>query len=135
MKSKLLITLGIMVVAIVLVTLTLYLTNTQSIQYDEIAILAIIVIIVIFALYILSDMTKNVSKGLPVGDERTKNITYQAGYYAFIAAIWSAVFAPLFVDIIFNYELPTDQVSGAVVLISGLVFAISYIYLMRKRRA
>jgi hypothetical protein len=55
--------------------------------------------------------------------------------YGEIAAIWSVVFAPLFTDVSLNYEMPTDFVSGSVVLISGLVFAISYIYLSRKRKS
>jgi hypothetical protein len=133
MKPKILITLGILVVALVLITFATYLASAETILYGEIASLAIILILVIFAIYILWDMTRNVSKGLPTGDERTKHITYQAGYYGFIAAIWSVVFAPLFTNIIFDYEMETDYISGAVVLISGLVFAISYLYLSRKR--
>ncbi len=135
MKSKLLIALGFLVVALVLITTATYSLFSSTILYGEIASLIVIIILVVFALYILSDMRRNASKGLPIGDERTKNITYQAGYYAFIVAIWSAVFAPLFTAIIFDYEMPTDYVSGAVVLISGLVFALSYIYLSRKRTA
>ncbi|XHH08624.1 MAG: hypothetical protein ACFCUE_13805 [Candidatus Bathyarchaeia archaeon] len=133
MKSKILIAMGFLIIALVLITLITYLTAATTTLYGEIATLAVIVILVIFALYVLWDMTRNVSKGLPAGDERTKNITYQAGYYAFIAAIWSVVFAPLFTSIIFDYEMETDFVSGAVVLISGLVFAISYLYLVRKK--
>ena len=49
-----------------------------------------------------------------------------------IAAIWGAVFVPLVIDILFDYELPGHLVTGVVVLCGGLVFMISYMYLAWK---
>ncbi|MGD6850497.1 MAG: hypothetical protein ACQCN6_00375 [Candidatus Bathyarchaeia archaeon] len=130
--TKLTITLLLAVVVLVLITIAFYLLHTQTLDLAEIAIFAIIGIIVLFAIYILWDKTRNEAKGLPAADERTKINTYKAGYYGFIAAIWSAVFTPIAVNIIFNTEMPVDYLAGAVVMISGLVFFISYLVLSRK---
>jgi membrane protease YdiL (CAAX protease family) len=132
LKEKTLIALILLVAVLVTFSMAVYLAFAGTIGYEEVASAGIIVILVAFAAYILWDKAKNKSKGLPAGDKRTKNITYKAGYYGFIAAIWSAVFAPLFVDIFFGYEMESDLVSGAVVLIGGLVFAASYLYMARK---
>ncbi len=59
-------------------------------------------------------------------------INYKAGFYGFIAAIWSAVFGPLFIEILFDYELEGSRVTAVVVLVSGFVFAASYLYMNRK---
>jgi FtsH-binding integral membrane protein len=130
--TKTLIALGFIGATLVLITLAIYLTAVQNIRYGEIAILLVVVLIVIFALYFLLDKTRNVRKGLPAADERTKINSYKAGYYGFIAAIWSAVFTPIVVDILLNCEMEGSQVSGAVVIISGLVFVLSYLVLSRK---
>lgn len=130
--TKLIIALGFTGVALVLITLAIYLAYIQTIDLQVIALFAIIALIIIFALYVLWDKTKSVTKGLPAADERTKNISYKAGYYGFIAAIWSAVFTPVVVDIIFNYEMEGSQVSGVVVIVAGLVFFLSYLVLSGK---
>jgi hypothetical protein len=133
MKStKLTITLLFAVVVLVLISIAFYLYYAQTLDLAEITIFAIIGLILLFAIYILWDKTRNEAKGLPAADERTKINTYRAGYYGFIAAIWSAVFTPVVVDILFNFEMPVDYLAGAVVIISGLVFVISYIVLSRK---
>ncbi|MCW4025737.1 MAG: hypothetical protein NWF01_12025 [Candidatus Bathyarchaeota archaeon] len=132
MKTKTLITLGFIGVALVITTIAIYFAATQNINLTEIATFAIIGLIILFALYVLWDKTRNVTKGLPAADERTKINSYKAGYYGFIAAIWSAVFTPIVVDILFNYEMEGSQVSGAVVIIAGLVFFISYLLISRK---
>ena len=80
----------------------------------------------------LIDYLKNIRKGLPVKDERLKLTEYKAGFYAFIAAIWSAVFAPLFFEIFFDYELPGSRVTAVVVLVSAFVFIASYLYMYWK---
>jgi hypothetical protein len=132
MKTKILITLGFIGATLVTATLAIYFTAIQNMNLTEISSFAIIGLIIIFALYVLWDKTRNVTKGLPAADERTKINSYKAGYYGFIAAIWSAVFTPVIIDIIFNYEMEGSQVSGAVVIISGLVFFISYLWISRK---
>jgi low temperature requirement protein LtrA len=132
MKTKILITLGFAGIALVITTLAIYFATIQNVNLTIIATFSIIGLIILFALYVLWDKTRNVTKGLPAADERTKINSYKAGYYGFIAAIWSAVFTPVVVDIIFNYEMEGSQVSGAVVVIAGLVFFISYLWISRK---
>jgi len=69
---------------------------------------------------------------LPASDERLKNVSYRAGYYGFIAAIWSAVFAPVLADTLLGHELEGHLVTAVVVIVSGFVFAVSYLYLAQK---
>jgi hypothetical protein len=132
MKEKLIIALISLVAAIVLITLAIYLTTAGTIFYGEIVSLIVIMLLVGFALYILLDKARNIKKGLPAADERTKNNSYKAGYYGFIAAIWTAVFAPALADIFFEYELEGHLVTACVVVVAGLTFAISYLYFARK---
>ena len=132
MKDKMEIILGIGVAAMVIVTLSLYVLKVGTLGLNEIILIGIVLILVVFAMYILWDRIKNVKKGLPAQDERLKLTNYKAGYYGFIAAIWSAVFAPLFFEILFDYELPGSRVAAVVVLVSGFVFIASYLYLARK---
>jgi hypothetical protein len=81
---------------------------------------------------VLWDRIKNIRKGLPAKDERIKLTEYKAGHYAFIAAIMSAVFGPIVIEILFDYELPGHLVTAVVVLVSGFVFAASYLYMYWK---
>jgi len=129
MKDKIGIVVGIGIAAMVLVTLSLYVLNAGSIELKEISLIGVVLIIVALAVYVLWDRIKNVKKGLPAQDERLKLTSYKAGYYGFIAAIWSAVFAPLAIEILFDYELPGSRVTALVVLVSGFVFVASYLYM------
>ena len=132
MKNKMEIFVGIGIAVCVITTLAFYLLNAGDIDIKEIGLSIIVIILVIFASYILYDRLKNLKKGLPSKDERLILINYKAGFYGFIAAIWSAVFGPLFIEILFDYELPGSRVSALVVLVSGFVFVASYLYLSRK---
>ena len=132
MKDKIGILIGIGIAAAVIVTLSFFALNTGNLELNEISLIGIVLILVVFAIYILWDRIKNVRKGLPVQDERLKLTNYKAGYYGFIGAIWSAVFAPLAIDILFDYELPGHLVTAVVVLVSGFVFAASYLYMYWK---
>jgi hypothetical protein len=132
MKDKKGIFVSILLVALVLLTLFFYLKNTSNIELNEILLVGIILILVVLAMYIIWDRLKNVQKGLPAKDERLININYKAGYYAFIAAIWSAIGGPLIADIILGRELQGGDVTAIVILISGFVFVVSYLYLARR---
>ena len=132
MKDKIGIVLGIGIAAAVIATLSLYVLNAGNIELKEISLIGIALILVVSAMYILWDRIKNVKKGLPAKDERLILTNYKAGYYGFIAAIWSAVFGPLAIDILFDYELPGHLVTAVVVLVSGFVFAASYLYMYWK---
>ena len=126
------IVLSILIGAAVLLTLFFYLRGTGEIELNEIILVGIVLILVGLAMYIIWDKIRNVQKGLPAKDERVISINYKAGYYGFIAAIWSAVLIPTMIDIIFGYELDAGDISAIVVLVSGFVFVVSYLYLYQK---
>ncbi len=132
MKDKIGIVLGIGIAAMALVTLTLYIISAGNFELNEIIPIGIVLIVVALAIYVLWDRIKNVKKGLPAQDERLKLTNYKAGFYAFIATIWSAVFGPLVIEILFDYELPGHLVTAVVVLVSGFVFVASYLYMYWK---
>jgi multisubunit Na+/H+ antiporter MnhB subunit len=132
MKGKKEIIVSTIVVAGVLLTLFFYLMSTGEIEFNQIVLVGIALILVGLAMYIIWDKIRNVQKGLPGKDERTISMSHKAGYYGFIAAIWSAVFSPVIIDIIFGYELDGGDVAAIVVLVSAFVFVVSYLYLYWK---
>jgi hypothetical protein len=132
MKDKIGIVVGIGIAVLVLVTLSLYVISAGNIELSEITSIGIVLILVSSATFILWDRLKNIRKGLPAKDERLVQVDYRAGYYGFIAAIWSAVGSNLLAGIIWDIELEGSHVSAVVVLVSGFVFVTSYLYLSRK---
>ena len=132
MKDKIGIVVGIGIAGMVLVTLSLYAISAGNIDLSEIISIGIVLILVASAAYILWDRIKNIKKGLPAQDERLKLTNYKACSYGFIAAIWSAVGAPLISGILFDYELQGNHVTAVVVLCGGLTFMISYLFLAWK---
>jgi hypothetical protein len=132
MKDKKEAVAGILVAVAVLTTLSFYLMSAGDIGINEILLVAIVLILVILSMHIVWDRIKNIQKGLPAKDERLININYKAGYYAFIAAIWSTIFGPLLADILLGYELKGGDVTAIVILVSGFVFILSYLYLARR---
>lgn len=132
MKDKIGISLGIGIAIVTVVTLSLFAMNAGAIELNEIILFCLALVLVFSAFYILWDRLKNVQRGLPAKDERVIVTNYKAGYYGFIAAIWSAVGGPLVFDILFEHELEGHYVTAIVVIISGLVFIASYLYLSQK---
>jgi len=132
MKEKMTIVLGLGIVILVIITLGFYLIANETIEFFEIASILIIVVLVSSSSYIIWDRVKNLKAGLPTQDERVKIAGYKAGYYGFIAAIWSAVGSNLGHIMLFDQELRGGLVTAAVVLISGLVFMGSFLYFSRK---
>jgi len=92
----------------------------------------VILIIILTSSYIIYDKLKNVKAGLPTKDERLKQAAYKAGYYGFIAAIWGALLTNFGYNILYDEDLRGGLVVAAVVLISGIVFIVSYLYFSRK---
>jgi hypothetical protein len=132
MKEKMTIVLGIGVTTLVVFTFAFYIFANPSIELFDIISIPIILILVLTSSYIIYDKYKNIKAGLPTQDERLKNAAYKAGYYGFIAAIWSAVGSNMGSIILFDQELRGGLVVAAVVLISGIVFMFSYFYFSRK---
>jgi len=132
MKDKLGIIVGIGVVSVVIVTMYFFVRNAGKLELNEILPIGIVLILVVSVIYILWDRIKNIKEGFPVADERLKSVGYRAAYYGFIAAIWSAVGSNMLSIILFDQELRGGLVTAAVVLISGLVFILSYLYLATR---
>ncbi len=132
MKEKTGLIIGVIIIIAVLLAFALWMINIATIDATEIGSFAVIILLVTAAAYMLWDRAKNIKKGLPAKDERLITISYKSGYYGFIAAIWSAVFGPLIIDLLFGYELEASRVTALVVIVSGLVFMISYLYLATK---
>ncbi len=132
MNDKKGILIGIIIVGIVILTLALYLLNVRNIGLGDIAEVGIVLILVAFAIFVLWDKLRNVRKGLPTKDERVSIVSYKAGYYGFIAAIWTVVFSNVVTDTLFSRELAASELAGVTVIVSGFVFAISYMLLYRK---
>lgn len=132
MKEKLTTILGIGIAALVIVTFVFYFIAKDAIELFDIVSILIVIILVTTSIYIIWDRVKNLKAGLPAQDERLKLAGYRAGYYGFIAAIWSAIGSNLGYNILFDQELRGGLVAAAVVLVSGIVFMVSYIYFSRK---
>jgi len=132
MKEKMMIVLGIGISVCVIFTFAFYLYAKDALELFDIISILIISILVISSTYIIWDRAKNLKAGLPAHDERLKLAGYKAGYYGFIAAIWSAVGSNIGYNIIFDQELRGGLVVAAVVLVSGIVFMISYFYFSRQ---
>jgi hypothetical protein len=132
MKEKLEIMVGLILVIAVSISLLIYALNIGILNNVKFGLFIIAILLVTTVLYILWDRAKNVQKGLPAKDERLINITYKAGYYGFIAAVLSSVFGPLLSDVILNRELEGYHVTTIIVLVSGFIFIVSYLFLARK---
>ena len=132
MKEKMTILLGAGIAVLVIFTFGFYLLAKETIELFDILTILIVTILVTTSIYLIWDRVKNLKAGLPAQDERLKLAAYKAGYYGFIAAIWSAIGSNLGYDILFDQELRGGLVVAAVVLVSGIVFMISYIYFSRK---
>jgi len=130
--QKIVIALGIGITTLVVFTLIYYVIGDPSIGLFDIISIPIILIIVITSTYIIYDRYKNIKKGLPAQDERLKVAAYKAGYYGFITAIWSAIGSNMLSIFLYDQDLRGGLVVAAVVLISGIVFMLSYFYFSRR---
>lgn len=130
--QKLVILMGIGITALVVGTFAYYILANPTIELFDLISIPIILIIILTSSYIIYDRAKNIKKGLPAQDERLKIAGYKAGYYGFIAAIWSAVGSNMLSIILFDEELRGGLVTAAAVLISGITFMLAYYYFSRK---
>ena len=130
--QKIVIMLGIGITTLVVFTFAYYILADPSIELFDIISIPIILIIILISSYVIYDRAKNIKKGLPAQDERLKLAAYKAGYYGFIAAIWSAIGSNMLSIFISDQDLRGGLVVAAVVLVSGSVFMLSYFYFSRK---
>ncbi len=131
-QQKIEIMLGSLIAILVVASLIVWIALAGTIFYEEILSIAVVGLLVAFAAYVIWDRARNTSRGLPAKDERLVNISHKAGYYGFIAAIWTAVLASPIADILFGRELEGHLVTAAVVIVAALVFAFSYLYMAWK---
>ena len=102
MKEKMTIMVGAGIAVLVIFTFAFYLIAKETIELFDITSVLIVIILVITSIYLIWDRAKNLRAGLPAQDERLKLAGYKAGYYGFIAAIWSAVGSNLGYIILFD---------------------------------
>jgi len=133
MNDRIGIALGLIVAVLFIGTLALFVMNTGPLNMTEYIMVAMVLVLVLGAFFILRKRIGAVKAGLPAEDERSKLVNYKAGYYAFMAAIWGSLgvsFADIFmVEDLGLVGLTVSQATGALVLITGFVFVISYLYL------
>ena len=132
MKDKIRIAVGVGIVVAVVATLVIYMLSTGGQDPSAYLLVIIPIVLILSASYIIWDRIKNMRAGLPHEDERSKRINYKAGYYGFIAAIWSALGSNSLSIIMYDKDLRGGLVVASVVLVSGLVFVIAYLILMMK---
>lgn len=130
--QKIVIMLGIGITTLVVLTFAYYILADPSIELFDIISIPIILIIILTSSYVIYDRAKNIKKGLPAQDERLKLAAYKAGYYGFVAAIWSAIGSNMLSIFLFDQDLRGGLVVAAVVLVSGGAFMLSYFYFSRK---
>jgi len=131
-NQKLVIILGIGITTLVVFTFLFYMLKEPDIGLFEYISVPIILIILLTSIFIINDKYKNLKVGLPSQDERLRLAAYKAGYYGFIAAVWSAIGVNMGNIMITGEDLRGGLVVAAVVLVSGLVFMGSYLYFSRK---
>lgn len=134
MKNKWMTFVGIGIAALFIFTLYLYLMAKDSIELFDVITVPIVLLLVLSVIYLMWDRIKNMNAGLPVEDERVKNMSYRAGYYAFIVAIWSAIGSNMLSIFLYDKDLRGGLVVAAVVISSGVVFMGYYLYSMHKGR-
>jgi hypothetical protein len=132
MKEKMTIALGIAITTLVVSTFSYYILTDSSTELFDLISIPVILILILTSSYIIYDKIKNIKAGLPTKDERLKQAAYKAGYYGFIAAIWGALLTNFGYNILYDEDLRGGLVVAAVVLISGIVFMVSYLYFSRK---
>ncbi len=138
MKEKMAVLTMAGVIVAVAVTMVLYASAAAGNSFDlsELLMVVIVVIILAAAIWVVKDRLGNLRKGLPAKDERQVGVSYKAGYYAWIASIWSSIgmmWTGIFLEEEFGMpELTANYVVAGVVLISSLVFFGMYFYLGRK---
>jgi hypothetical protein len=131
-KSKLtfqvvlMVALGIGIALAVLGTLFMWLIGAGRLNLFEIFTSVIVLVLVAGASWFFVDKYKCFKRGMPLEDERMKQATQRAGYYAFIVAIWTAVFAGFSEGF-----LEVGQATGLVVLASAIVFIGLAIYFIK----
>jgi len=129
---------GFIVIALVIATLVLYITNMGSINLLELLSTLIILTLVINAIWFLVERVRNMRAGLPTKDEMTVRLAHKSGYYAFLASIYITLALMWYSNSLEESGgagLDAGQVGGGVILLSTIVFMGTYFYLSHKGAA
>lgn len=131
MKDRMRVILGAAVILLVIAGISLYVTQDEEINLPEfLAIVVIPLILVLGAAKILKEKAKNAKSGLPAEDELSRKINYKAGYYAYISSIGIALSTMWASE--FFAGLEARHVAEIVILLPGMVFIGTYLYMSRK---
>jgi hypothetical protein len=127
---------GFGVILAVLVTLALWMGNAGSFELGEIFVTAGVLAIAAAATYVVLKRRKDIKDGFSPDDELTKKAGWKAGYFAYIASVWTAVgmmWLNIFLTEAFGFpEFSTGQFVAAIVLIPGFVFLALALYFRGK---
>jgi len=137
-KDTTMVVVGFIVVALVLATLVLYVTNMGGINLSEYSTILVIIVLVIGATWVLVDRMRSMRTGLPAKDEMTVKLSHKAGYYAYLASIYIALAFMWYSNSLEEsggVGLDGGQTGGGIILLSAIVFMGSYFYLSHKGAA
>jgi hypothetical protein len=137
-KDTTMVVVGFIVVALVLATLVLYVTNMGGINLSEYSTILVLIVLVIGATWVLVDRMRSMKAGLPAKDEMTVKLSHKAGYYAYLASIYIALAFMWYSNSLEEsggVGLDGGQTGGGIILLSAIVFMGSYFYLSHKGAA
>jgi hypothetical protein len=103
--------------------------NGRSVEAMSLSLIAII--IAVFAFIFLKMNYREIKKGFPLQDERSKRITLNSAAYAFYIGIYWLLVIMYYNDIT-PAKLTVDQALSAGILGMSIIFALSYLYLNKK---
>lgn len=136
MNEKLAIVLGIGLSASVVVAFLFFMGVAGNIDSIEYIYFALIITLVAGTIVLLIKKTRDLKRGLPVGDELSKMVVWKAGYYTYLATIYIAVsilwYNGLIGDIFGFTALSAEKTIGVIVLSSGVVFLGLSFYFNKK---
>jgi len=119
------------VLVLLLSTLVLWSINAYR-QHDaplpELSLqFVILLLLFVFLVPLMIRMRRDIKLGLPIEDERSKKITFLAGYYAYLVSIY------LWLGIMYFEEYFTvSSACAAAILGSSVTFGLAYVILGRK---
>jgi len=135
MNQKIKIVFGLVLAALVLITVFAWLVNSKTIGLAEISLPIVLILLVLGAVYLIWNRVKVAKQGLPAEDELSKKAAVKAGYYGFFAAIYGAL-ALMFYNSMAEenlwFVLEADRMAEGIILISAIVFMASALWMTFK---
>jgi len=109
----------------------------KEITLPNIASLIVPVVLIVFMIFFIGRRYKDVSKGMPLEDERSKNIMNRVAAMSFYTSLYwllaISMFEPFFAKVLFSSEkLDASQTTGGAIAGMAIFFAIYWIYYNHK---